>query len=339
MTDMRSFTLHVGAAALVLLSISAVRAEVLEEIVAKVNDDIITKTELEFEEQAMTAELYRTLSGAELDRTLQEARAQLLRRLIDRRILVQRAERLYDMEKLGQSMLDQFMAQQNIPDTKELERLLAQEGKTLEDLRRRLVEVYAPEEVVRYEVGGRIAVGDKEVETYYAAHPDDFVVPAEVTFREIVIRAPEDQREGRRADAEAARVRAVAPGADFAAVAKELSEVGTASAGGLIGPLKRSDVLEQLAEHAFRMSPGEVSPVIETQHGFHVLKLESRTEERRKTLDEVRESVREQLAQRRYETDVRAFLDRAWKEAAVWVNPKYAGRMQELPPPATAGSS
>ena len=71
------------------------RAEVLEEIVAKINDEVITKTDLENEEQAMTAEIYRSFSGPEVDRRLAEGKGMLLRRMIDRRLLMQRAERMF----------------------------------------------------------------------------------------------------------------------------------------------------------------------------------------------------------------------------------------------------
>ena len=87
-----------AACALVLIgalfSRDPLRAEVLEEIVVKVNDEIITKTDLENEEQAMTAELYRSFSGPDLDRRLAEGKSILLRRLIDRRLMMQRAERM-----------------------------------------------------------------------------------------------------------------------------------------------------------------------------------------------------------------------------------------------------
>ena len=190
----------------VLAALLPARGEVLEEIVAKVNDEVITKTDLENEEQAMTAEVYRSFSGPELDRHLKEGKAMLLRRMIDRRLLMQRAERMFtEIDALGDTLVDQFLRQQEIKDKGELVRLLAKEGMTLADFKRRLLENYAPEEVLRYEVGGRVAVGDKEVDAYYSEHPDEFVIPAEATVREIVVLTEGASEEQRRSEAESVR--------------------------------------------------------------------------------------------------------------------------------------
>ena len=148
--------------------------EFIDGIVAIVNDDIITKSEFEQEEQALIAELYRRYTGPDLDEQVQLARQNLLERMIDRKILLHRAERLYDMEMMREAMLDMFMRQQEIQSKEELERLLAQDGLTMAELERRLVEMYAPEEVIRFEVVDRISIGDKEIEQYYNETNEEF---------------------------------------------------------------------------------------------------------------------------------------------------------------------
>jgi len=317
------------AAFLVLLlgAVLPARAEVLEEIVAKVNDEIITKTDLEAEDQAMTAELYRSLSGPELDRRLAEGKAMLLRRMIDRRLLMQRGERMFtELDKMGDSLVDRFIEYQKIKDKGELSRLLAQEGLTLADFRRRLLEQQVPEEVLRYEVGGRVAVGDKEVEAYYRDHPAEFTVPAEATVREIVLLTEGADPNQRRIEAERIRARAI-EGEDFAALAKEVSQAGTKDSGGLLGTIHKGDMAPELEAAAFSVPVGSVSSVIELSHGFHILKVDARTEEQIRPLEEVREPTREKIADRRYEADLQAFLDKSWNEATIWINPKYADRL------------
>jgi len=303
------------------------RAEVLEEIVAKVNDEIITKTDLEAEDEAMTAELYRSLSGPELDRRLAEGKAMLLRRLIDRRLLMQRGERMFtELDKMGDTLVEQFIDYQKIKDKAELQRLLAQEGLTLPEFKRRLLEQQVPTEVLRYEVGGRVAIGDKEVEAYYRDHPQEFTVPAEATVREIVLLTEGADPAQRRAQAEAVRARAAA-GEDFAALAKEASQAGTKDSGGLLGTIHKGDIAPELEASAFSIPAGSVSPVIEMTHGFHVLKVDARTEERLKPLEEVREATRDKIADQRYANDLQTFLDKSWNEATIWINPKYADRL------------
>jgi len=319
---------RIACVLLLLLGALPVRAEVLEEIVAKVNDEIITRTDLDAEEQALTAELYRTLSGPELDRKLAEGKAMLLRRLIDRRLLMQRGERMFtELDKMGDTLVDQFIDYQKIKDKAELSRLLAQEGLTLAEFKHRLLEQQVPDEVLHYEVGGRVAVGDKEVEAYYHDHPDEFTVPAEATIREIVLLNSEGTEVAqRRTEAEAIRARA-ADGEDFAALAKEASQAGTKDNGGLLGTIHKGDIAPELEAAAFSIPAGSVSPVIEMSHGFHILKVDARTEERVRPLDEVREPTRDKIADKQYAKDLQAFLDKSWNEATIWVNPKYADRL------------
>jgi peptidyl-prolyl cis-trans isomerase SurA len=326
-----------GILAGLLAPAAPLRAEVLEEIVAKVNDEVITKTDLEGEEQAVTAEVYRSFSGPELDRRLGEGKTILLRRMIDRRLLMQRAERMFtELDKMSDSLVDMFLENQKIKDRAELSRLLAGEGLTLDQFKRRLLENYAPEEVLRYEVGGRIAVGDKEVDAYYRDHAEEFVVPAEATVREIVLLTEGGDREERRRAAEAIRARAVA-GEDFAALAKEASQAGTKDSGGLLGTIHKGDIAPELEAAAFSIPVGSVSEVLEMPHGFHLLKVDARTDAASKPLETVREQVRDQIADRRYSKDLQAFLDKTWNEATIWINPKYADRLDRrngTPPPA-----
>ncbi len=331
MTWHRLIRVAVAATALVLGSVASVQAEVIEEIVAKVNDEIITKSELEAEEQALLAELYRRFAGEELDRQVRVARSRVLQNLIDRKILLQRAERLYDMEKMKQVLVDSFMEQQGIRDKKELEQLLAQEGMTLEDLQRQLVEAAAPEEVLRFEVRDRVAVPEAEVRGYYETHVEEFTEPARVMVSEIVLLVSEQApREVRRADAARVRERLLA-GEDFGAVARELSQAPSASAGGRVGPFGHGEMLPELERVAFALPVGEISEPIETEHGFHIIRVESRTEARVRTFEEVREPIHERLWQRRFQEALSEFLAKARAEATIEVKEQYRQRYALAP--------
>jgi len=303
------------------------RAEVIEEIVAKVNDDIITMSELQREEQAVIADLYREYTGAELDGKVAMARAGLLQMLIDRKLLIHRAERLYDIEKMEAALLENFMAQQGIPDLAELNRALAADGLSLEELKQRLVEMAAPQEVIRFEVAGRLSVGDQEIEAYYSANPQEFLVPAEVSLREIVLVTPPGEApSARMPEIEAIREQLLAEGADFARIAEQESDAGSAKVGGLIGPFKRGDLFPALEDVAFSNPIGVISPVITTANGLHVIRVEERTEDRTLTVDEVKEDLRAKLEDEKYSKALAEFLEKARDEADIWVNPKYRAK-------------
>lgn len=327
MARRRGAFLAAGWAMGVLLFCRSARAEVIEEIVAWVNGEIISRSDMEQEEQMLLAEFYRRFTGTELDEQVRKARSELLDRMIDRKILLQRASRLYDVGKMGSELLDSFKEQQKVKSNEELQRLLAQEGMTLDELKARLVEMYAPEAIIRFEVIGRISVSDQEVETYYKSHPEIFEEPARVTLREIVLLAEGEAKEKRRPEIERIRERVTAPGADFEAVAREASEAPTKGSGGLLGTVGKGDLAPEIEQAAFSVPVGDVSPVIEFPHGFHLVKVESRTDARSKPLDDVKEQVRSKIEDEKYSRQLQDYLTKARAESEVVVKDKYKGRL------------
>lgn len=319
-----------GAASLAIamcaLAPGLLRAEVIEEIVAKVDDDVITKSEMDQREQELTAELYKRYTGAKLDEEVANTKAYLLRRMIDEKILLHRAASRFDLDKAGESFVEAFKQQQNMTDD-DLRKALEKEGITLGDLKKQLIGMWIPSEVIRFEVQDRVSVGDKEVAAYYDAHRDEFTVPAEATVREIVLLAEGDAAARRRDEAERVRARAAAAGADFAAIASELSEAGTKSNGGLLGTVKKGDLAEPIDKLAFSLAPGEVGSVVTMPYGYNILKVDSRTETRVKSLDEVRDEVRRKLESEKYDTLLKEFLRKAWNESTIEVMPKYQNKL------------
>jgi peptidyl-prolyl cis-trans isomerase SurA len=314
---------------LLVLPFAAARGEVVDEIVAKVNDDIITRSEFEAAEQESVAEAYRRLSGQELDREVERMRQELLREMINRKVLLHRATRMYDVDKLGSALIDSFLEREGIANRDELARLLAAENLTEDDLEKRLIEMYAPQEVETYEVRSRVSVSEAEIRGAYDAEPDRFRVAAEATVREIVILSAERGRAAALELAQAARARATAPGADFGAIASEVSDAGTKAQGGLLGVVRRGDLAPALEARAFGLPVGEVSPLIEAEYGFHLVKVDSRTDDAKQPFDEVKESIRREIWSRRYQDLYMAFMKRAWEEAEIWVSPKYAARLSK----------
>jgi len=322
-----------AVAAMAALGGGFARAEVVDEIVAKVNDDIVTKSDLDTEEQGMLQELYRRYSGTELDGQVIQAKRELLRRLIDRRVLIQRAAHLFDMTKMEEFYLESFRDQQNIKSDKELEKLVAQQDMTMADLKKRLVEEYSPQQVIRAEVSERIAVSEKDERAYYEGHTADFVVPSQATVREVVLKATQPEREAKRAQAEAVRARLAAAGADFVAIAAEVSEAGTKKAGGLLGTVKKGDLAAALESVVFTLPVGEISPVIEADYGFHILKVDARNEEALKPFEDVKVEIESKIQNDRFSPEYKSYMKKAWTEATIWISPKYRDRLSSTDAP------
>jgi peptidyl-prolyl cis-trans isomerase SurA len=250
--------------------------------------------------------------------------------MIDNRVLVQRATHIFDVTKMQDFYLEQFKNQQNIKSDKELEKLLAAQDMTMADLKRKLVETFSPQQVIHVEVSERIAVSEKDERAYYEAHTADFEVPAEATVREIVLKASTSDRDAKRAQAEAVRARAAEPGADFAAIASEVSNAGTKSAGGLLGTVKKGDLAAPLESEAFTIPVGSVSPVIVAEYGFHILKVDARTDATVKPFDDVKMEIESKIQNDRFAAEYKKYMVKAWSEATIWISPKYQDRLAPL---------
>ncbi len=311
-----------------ILAVPVSRAELIEEIVAWVNGEIITRSELEEEEKAMVAEVYRAYTGADLDQRVAELRAGLLKDMIERKILLDRAKALFqDLNQIKEFYYKGFKEDQKITDDAEFARMIAEEGMTVDQFKTRLLETYAPKEVLRVEVRDRISVGDAEVEAFYKEHQDMFLVPAKLTVSEIVLKAPsEEARAQREADA-LAIVAELRAGADFAETARRVSEAGTKEAGGALGEIAKGDLSPVLETVVMALPQGGISDPLPMSYGFHILKMDSRIDEHAQNLEDVREQVRTYLTDRKFNEERVKYLDRIRAEAQWCVKAKFRDRV------------
>jgi len=304
------------------------RGEIVEEIIAWVDGDIITRSDLEREESDLIETVRQRYSGDELRRRLEAVSQTTLLGIIDHKVLHHRGQQLWGSKDIEESYYRDFRQQQGLSD-EEFEQLLAREGLTVERLKRLLSEKFVPDQVREHEVAVSIpGISDLEVRGYYDRHPDEFMAPAEMTLREIVLLAEsEADKANRREEAERVRGRAVAE--DFAAVAREVSDAQTSLDGGLLGPLQQGDLGETIESYALGMDAGEVSTAIPAPDGFHIIKLESRSEERLIPFDESIDRARKTLQNERYMEQLEAFVEMARGEAEWWVKAEYRDYLPE----------
>jgi peptidyl-prolyl cis-trans isomerase D len=144
----------------------------------------------------------------------------------------------------------------------------------------------------------KVEVSEEEIKTYYEVNIDDFVMQKQVRARHILIKVspdadPQGVEEARkRAEEILARAK---KGEDFVSLAKQYSEGPTAEKGGDLGYFPRGRMVKEFEEAAFSLNPGELSTVVRTQFGFHIIKVEDVKEERTQSLDEVRKSIESTL--------------------------------------------
>ena len=264
--------------------------EVIEQVLVKVNGDIITKTELE---QRQVAVLRQRMNGqvdpemlkndAQLKKMLAEITPQVLVNAIDELLLIQHGRELgYHMsDEQFRQIVNNIRKEQGLQDETKFQQALAQENMTTDDLRKQLERQMLIEQVQRQEVGSKLTITEEEARQYYAKHPDEFSDPASITLREVLVEVPASEGGVNVARDDAAkkkiedlRDRAL-KGEDFAKLVAEASNSSSKANGGLIGPFSPADMSPQLKALVDKMKPGDITPPIRTARGYQIFKLDN----------------------------------------------------------------
>ncbi len=297
-------------------------AAVVEEIVAKVNNRIITKSEFEERGQILLQQVYQQYFGEDLDREIQVAQDGLLANLITETLLVERAETIFDLDKIRVTLISDFLKQQNIPSDEELEKLLIEQKMTRVELENQLLRLMVPAEIISYDVRRKISVSEHETQDYYDSHVEEWETPEQVSFREIVLFY--DARSRYEAEGKMDTVlRELEEGADFVELVRRYSEAGTREADGLLGPLGRADLNPAIAAAAFGVGIGEVADLIDTGRSLHLIKIVERSSHYVKDIELVRDEIQNAVRQTKFNARYRKYLRRLWKENQIEIMPKY----------------
>lgn len=325
---------------LVALLVVPMRAEILEQVLVKVNGDIITKTDLEERQIAALRERMKTQVTAEslktdagLRQALAEITPQILVETIDEMLLVQLGkEKGYKLsDEQFKSWLDGLRKEQNLQDEAKFQAALKQEGMTITELRKNVERNMLIQRVQQDEVGSKLTITEEEARQYYLSHQQQFAEPASVTLREILIEVPTETKGGQTgvnvgADDEAAKraaeIRArLAGGEDFGTVAAEVSAAPSKANGGLIGPIVVNELSPALQQQIKSMKPGDITQPLRTARGYQILKLETFKPSAIQPFENVRDVVAERVHGERQRSEVRKFLTRLRGQALIeWKN-------------------
>jgi peptidyl-prolyl cis-trans isomerase SurA len=297
---------------------------VLEDVVARVNDQIITRTEYEAAEEQMLKEAQQqNATQAQLDDELHD----LLRDMIDEQLLLSKGKELGitgDAETMRQ--LDDLRKRNNFATMEELQKAAAQQGVSFEDFKQHIKDQVIRQQVVRDEVGQRLHMTQGAEQAYYAAHAQEFAVPEQVHLSEILITTPDNPTDAEiaaaqaKADAVAAKLKA---GANFADLAKTASGGPTASAGGELGDFKRGTLGDVLENATFPLPVGANTAPIRTRQGFVILHVDSHQAAGVPPLATVEEQVQQAMYFDQLAPALRTYLTKARDDAYVEVAPGF----------------
>ncbi|MGH9482670.1 MAG: peptidylprolyl isomerase, partial [Terriglobales bacterium] len=277
---------------------------IVEQVVARVNDKIITTTDMD---QAK-GELINTLqqnaqqSGKPATATdIAEAEKGLLATLIDNQLLEQRAADLgmsADTEAILQ--LDQLRKQNHLASMEDLQKAIESQGESYEDFQQAIKNSILQRKVIEEDVAPRVnQATPAQIAAYYNAHKAAYVRPDEVGLSEILIKTDgktEAEKKRLKSLADQVQQRA-ALGEDFAKLAQRYSNADSAASGGDIG-FQRKDQLEaSLAKTLFGLPVGGVSPVQALPNGYLILKVTGSHHAGQQTLEEATQDITYQLYQ------------------------------------------
>jgi peptidyl-prolyl cis-trans isomerase SurA len=316
-----------------LLSPAGARAQakgtLVEEIVARVNNEIITLSDYQKASAGLQQEVTQdcqSCSQMQIQTEVATRQKNLLRDMIDQQLLIERAKDMdVSVETDLVKRLDEVRKQNNLSSLEDLEKAVEQQGIVWEDYKTQLRNGLLTQEVIRREVGGRMNIGSDEVKQYYDAHKQDFNRPEQVSLAELFLstdgKSPEEI-EAIRTKADDLHSRLV-KGASFDDLVKRYSEGSTAQQGGELGEFQRGQLSKQLEDAVFPMDKGQFTDVIQTKTGFEILKVLDHNQAGMQPLDKVDGEIQNILYRQKMDPAMRTYLAQLREESYVLVKPGY----------------
>ncbi len=297
---------------------------VVEEIIARVNNQIISRADLRRESEQVLDQL-KQQDPATADQKFVERQKDVLRDLIDQQLLVDKGVDLginADADVVKQ--LDDMRKQMNLPDMDALEKAAQQQGISFEDFKQNMKNRIITQRVISQEVGAHVQITKDEEQKFYDAHKTELDRPEQVRLSEILI--PVDDKGNdvagaqKKADAAEAELRA---GKKFEDVAKAESQGPTKDDGGDLGFFKRGVLAKELEDKVFPMKEGDYTEPIRTKQGFVIIKVTEHQQAGIPPLPQVEKRVEEAVYMEKLEPALRAYLTKLREEAYIDIKPGY----------------
>lgn len=324
--------------------------QVVEEIIARVNNSIITRSDYARSKEQLKEEL-KQQDSANAGKQFPERERDVLRDLIDQQLLLEKGKDLgltADTELIKK--LDEMRKQMNLESMEDLEKAAQSQGISYEDFKQNLRNQIITQQVIGREVGSHLNITKEEEQKFYEEHKSEMEQPEQIRLSEILVagqkpapsiqpinadpvppNAPADDNQGSVASAPlseadqlaAAEAKAKAlreelqKGGAFDEVAKKNSDGPSAAQGGDLGYFKRGTLAKELEERTFSMKAGEITDVIRTKQGFVILKVTEHQQAGVPTLKQVEPRIQDALYYQKLQPALRAYLKKLREEAFI----------------------
>jgi peptidyl-prolyl cis-trans isomerase SurA len=312
---------------------AALRAQdtVIEEIIARVNNQIITRSEFLRSKEDLRKEAEQQ-DPANADKIVAERDKDVLRDLIDQQLLLAKGKDLgitADTELIKK--LDQMRKDMNLENMEDLEKAAQAQGVSFEDFKQNMRNQIITQQVIGQEVSRRLVTSKEEEQKFYDAHKAEMEQPEQIRLGEILIsteKKPTDsgdesqllQAAKAKADDLLAQIR---KGAKFEDIAKKYSDGPTAVQGGDLGYFKRGTLAKELEDQTFAMKPGDISDVTRTKQGFIILKVSEHHNSGIPPLSEIEPRIQDAVYMQKLQPALRAYLTKLREDAFIYRKPGY----------------
>jgi peptidyl-prolyl cis-trans isomerase SurA len=321
-------------------------AQVVEEIVARVNSQIISSSEFARSKDQLKDDV-KQQAPADADKVFSQREKDILRDLIDQQLLLEKGKDLGitgDTELIKR--LDQMRKDMKLETMEELEKAATSQGISYEDFKQNMRNQIITQKVIGEEVGSHLSMTSDEQQKYYDAHKSELEQPESIRLSEILI-APEkpkaaagaaqdhavDEAAKQAADSTALAaaeakandlVKQIRGGASFEDVAKRNSSGPSAAQGGDLGVFKRGTLAKELEDRTFAMKAGEVTDAVRTKQGYVILKVTDHQMAGIPALKDIGPKIQDALYYEKLQPALRAYLTKLREDAYIDIKEGYA---------------
>jgi peptidyl-prolyl cis-trans isomerase SurA len=320
-------------------------SQVVEEIVTRVNSQIITRSEFQRSKDQLRDDV-KQQDSANADKLYAEREKDILRDLVDQQLLLEKGK---DLGITGDTdlikRLDQMRKDMKLETMEELEKAATAQGISYEDFKQNLRNQIITQKVIGEEVGSHLSISKEEEQQFYDEHKNEMEQPESIKLSEILVApqkpAPDKSAAGNAAadvsatGADAAKqaqeaaaltaaeakagdvLKQIRAGANFEDVAKKFSDGPSAAQGGDLGSFKRGTLAKELEDRTFAMKSGEVTDVIRTKQGYVILKVTSHQTAGIPSMKDVEPKLQDALYYQKLQPALRAYLTKLREEAYI----------------------
>jgi peptidyl-prolyl cis-trans isomerase SurA len=296
---------------------SMVEGKIFDRVVAKVNSEIITLSSIEGRANALKEKYRNDMDNYDENQILREA----LELLIDDRLKLQQGKKMgFEVDDITVDAAIKDIEMKNSLEEGQLAFMLEAEGKSLETYKNVIRDQILVSKITRFELGSRLAISERKIAKYYHDNQKEFWESSQIRAKHILILFEKDVSKKIRKEKNKQIKQILAElkeGKDFAEAAKEYSEDVSASLGGDVGFVKKGQMVPEFEKAVYRLKEGEISDVVETEYGYHIIKAEEIQKGRTLPFKEVKNKIKNILSITKQESAYKAWMSELRESAFI----------------------